>query len=220
MRLRNKKWAGPWLAAHPDLVIGQTRATELKGHWADLFPRQQPIQVEIGTGKGQFIIGMAKAYPDRNFIGMEIQESAVAVAARKADEDGQPLPNLKFLYGDGAGVETYFEKGEIEKLYLNFSDPWPKHRHENRRLTSPNFLKGYQSVLPKGGQLAFKTDNRGLFEYSLYSFAQFGVNFIPDGISLDLHADEDKMVDNVATEYEEKFSAKGFPIYQFIGQFN
>ncbi|WJI90538.1 tRNA (guanosine(46)-N7)-methyltransferase TrmB [Weissella viridescens] len=219
MRLRNKKWAGPWLEAHADLVINQQTATDLKGKWETVFPVAQPIQIEVGTGKGRFIIGMAKKYPNINFIGMEIQEAAVAVAGRMADEDEAALPNLKFIYGDGAGVDTYFEKGEVSKVFLNFSDPWPKSRHESRRLTYKSFLAGYQAILPDGGELEFKTDNRGLFEYSLYSFNQFGMNFLPDGISLDLHADADKMVDNVETEYEEKFSERGFPIYKFVGSF-
>ena len=219
MRLRNKKWASGWLAEHNGLVIDQARATGLQGNWQTIFEKTQPIHVEIGTGKGQFIIGMAKKYPEINFIGMEIQESAVAVAARKAAEDEAALPNLKFIFGDGAGVETYFTMGEVAKIFLNFSDPWPKSRHETRRLTYKTFLEGYQSVLPAGGELEFKTDNRGLFEYSLYSFANFGIKFDPAGISLDLHNDADKMVDNVATEYEEKFSAQGFPIYKFVGSF-
>lgn len=219
MRLRKKSWAENWLADHSDLVITQDRATGLQGNWQSIFDQQQPLQVEIGTGKGQFIIGMAKKYPEINFIGMEIQEAAVAVAARKADEDPVDLPNLKFIYGDGAGVETYFSKGEVAKIFLNFSDPWPKTRHESRRLTYQSFLAGYQSVLPLDGELEFKTDNRGLFEYSLYSFANYGLDFLPNGISLDLHADPELMVDNVETEYEEKFSSKGFPIYKFLGRF-
>ncbi|WP_257607462.1 tRNA (guanosine(46)-N7)-methyltransferase TrmB [Weissella sagaensis] len=220
MRLRNKKWAQPWLENHTDLVIDQEHAVALKGNWQNIFAKKQPLQIEIGTGKGQFIIGMAKKYPEINFIGMEIQEAAIAVAARKADEDEASLPNLKFIYGDGAGVDTYFAKGEVSKLFLNFSDPWPKNRHETRRLTYKGFLKSYQAVLPAGGEIEFKTDNRGLFEYSLYSFANYGIKFDPTGISLNLHEDTDKMVNNVETEYEEKFSSRGFPIYKFIGSFN
>ncbi|TYC47809.1 tRNA (guanosine(46)-N7)-methyltransferase TrmB [Weissella muntiaci] len=220
MRLRNKKWARPWLVEHADLVIDQEHAVALQGKWQTIFAAEQPIHVEIGTGKGQFIIGMAKKYPSINFIGMEIQDSAVAVAARKAFDDETDLPNLKFIYGDGAGVETYFTTGEVSKIYLNFSDPWPKTRHENRRLTYKSFLSGYQAVLPKGGELEFKTDNRGLFEYSLYSFAQYGVTFMPDGLSLNLHQDSEKMLDNVETEYEQKFSEQGFPIYKFTGSFD
>jgi tRNA (guanine-N7-)-methyltransferase len=219
LRLRKKTWAEPWLAEHSDLVITQERATGLQGNWQSIFEKNQPLHVEIGTGKGQFIIGMAKKYPDINFIGMEIQEAAVAVAARKADEDVVDLPNLKFIYGDGAGVETYFSNGEVSKIYLNFSDPWPKTRHESRRLTYRSFLAGYRAVLPIEGQLEFKTDNRGLFEYSLYSFADFGMDFFKDGISLNLHADPELMANNVETEYEQKFSEKGFPIYKFTGAF-
>ena len=219
MRLRNKKWAQPWLENHTNLVIDQDRAVSLKGNWQGVFEKEQPLQIEIGTGKGQFIIGMAKKYPEINFIGMEIQEAAIAVAGRKADEDEDTLPNLKFIYGDGAGVDTYFAKGEVSKLFLNFSDPWPKKRHESRRLTYKSFLKSYQAVLPEGGEVEFKTDNRGLFEYSLYSFANFGIHFEPTSISLNLHEDDDKMADNVATEYEHKFASQGYPIYKFVGSF-
>ena len=102
---------------------------------------------------------------------------------------------------------------------MNFSDPWPKSRHETRRLTYKSFLAGYQAVLPAGGELEFKTDNRGLFEYSLYSFANYGMVFYKDGISLNLHEDEEKMQDNVETEYEQKFASQGFPIYKFTGSF-
>ena len=219
MRLRNKKWAQPWLENHTDLVIDQDRAVSLKGNWQSVFEKEQPLQIEIGTGKGQFIIGMAKKYPEINFIGMEIQEAAIAVAGRKADEDEATLPNLKFIYGDGAGVDTYFAKGEVSKLFLNFSDPWPKKRHESRRLTYKSFLKSYQAVLPEGGEVEFKTDNRGLFEYSLYSFANFCIHFEPTSISLNLHEDDEKMADNVETEYEQKFASQGYPIYKFVGSF-
>lgn len=215
MRLRNKKWTSPWLADHTDLVITQDRATGLQGNWQSIFEKVQPLYVEIGTGKGQFIIGMAKKYPEINFIGMEIQEGAVAVAARKADEDPVDLPNLKFIYGDGAGVETYFTKGEVSKLFLNFSDPWPKSRHETRRLTYKSFLEGYQAVLPAGGELEFKTDNRGLFEYSLVSFSQYGMKL--NGVWLDLHASD--FEGNVMTEYEQKFSNKGQVIYRVEAEF-
>lgn len=217
MRLRRKAWAADWLAAHNDLVITQDKAVALKGTWQSIFAKEQPIYIEVGTGKGQFIIGMAKQYPDINFIGMEIQEGAVAVAARKADEEEIKLPNLKFIYGDGAGVDTYFAPLEISKVYLNFSDPWPKTGHEKRRLTYKSFLRSYQNILPTNGELEFKTDNRGLFEYSLGSFANYGIFF--DKVWLDMHnEDAANLAKNIETEYEQKFKEKG-PIYKFLGHF-
>ncbi|QBO35564.1 tRNA (guanosine(46)-N7)-methyltransferase TrmB [Periweissella cryptocerci] len=222
MRLRRKPWAVAWLADHADLVITQDKAVSLKGQWQSIFAKEQPIHVEIGTGKGQFIIGMAKQYPETNFIGMEIQEGAVAVAARKADEDEDALPNLKFIYGDGAGVDTYFAAEEISKVFLNFSDPWPKTGHEKRRLTYASFLKSYQAVLPEAGELEFKTDNRGLFEYSLGSFANYGeagARLKTDKLWLDMHNEDPANLEtNVETEYEQKFKVKG-PIYKFLGHF-
>lgn len=218
MRLRRKPWAVNWLQEHDDLVISQAKAETLKNNWQGIFGKEQPIMIEVGTGKGQFIIGMAKKFPNTNFIGMEIQEGAVAVAARKAYEDEEDLPNLRFIYGDGAGVDTYFAKGEVSKVYLNFSDPWPKSGHEKRRLTYKSFLKSYQNILPVNGELEFKTDNRGLFEYSLTSFANYQMTF--DKVWLDMHhEDEANLAQNVETEYEQKFKEKG-PIYKYLGHFS
>ncbi|MBS9335893.1 tRNA (guanosine(46)-N7)-methyltransferase TrmB [Fructobacillus papyrifericola] len=219
MHLRSKPWAKPWLEAHQDLVIDQDRAQELKGQWQGIFDKNQPIHVEIGSGKGQFILGMALAHPEINYIGMEIQETAVAIAARKSFDQVGVLPNLRYLYGNGSGVETYFEKSEIEKIYLNFSDPWPKTRHEARRLTYKSFLSSYKAVLPDGGEVEFKTDNRHLFEYSLVSFMDFGMRWTAEDYTMDLHADPDKVEGNVKTEYEEKFLAKGQPIYKVKAHF-
>ena len=219
MHLRSKPWAKPWLEEHTDLVIDQTRAQEQKGHWQELFDKEQPIHVEIGSGKGQFILGMALAHPEINYIGMEIQETAVAIAARKSFDQVGILPNLRYLYGNGSGVETYFEKAEIQKIYLNFSDPWPKTRHEARRLTYKSFLASYQAVLPDGGEVEFKTDNRHLFDYSLVSFMNFGMRWTAEDYTMDLHADADKVEGNVKTEYEEKFLAKGQPIYKIKAHF-
>lgn len=211
MRVRKKPWAAPYIKNHPDLIVTDPE-TQL-GHWQERFPSQQPIQVEIGIGKGQFIIEMARQNPEINFLGIEIQESVIATALRKLVESG--LTNVQLVETDGAFVDTLFAEGEIDKLYLNFSDPWPKKRHAKRRLTSPNFLTHYQKVLKKDGQIQFKTDNRGLFEYSLTSFNNFGMVF--DEVWLDLHH-SDGNVGNVQTEYEEKFSAKG-PIYKLVAHF-
>lgn len=219
MHLRSKPWAADWLLEHHDIVIDQDRAVKQRGDWQALFDEPQPIHIEIGSGKGQFILGMALAHPEINYIGMEIQETAVAIAARKSFDSVGKLPNLRFIYGNGAGVENYFEKEEVSKLYLNFSDPWPKTRHEARRLTYKTFLKGYEAILPEKGELEFKTDNRHLFEYSLVSFIDYGMRWTTSDFSLDLHADEDKVVGNVETEYEQKFMAKGQPIYWIKAHF-
>ncbi|GAX02647.1 tRNA (guanine-N(7)-)-methyltransferase [Secundilactobacillus pentosiphilus] len=211
MRVRKKPWAAPYIKNHPDLIVTDPE-TQL-GHWQERFPSQQPIQVEIGIGKGQFIIEMARQNPEINFLGIEIQESVIATALRKLVES--ELPNVQLVETDGAFVDTLFAEDEIDKLYLNFSDPWPKKRHAKRRLTSPNFLIHYQKVLKDDGRIQFKTDNRGLFEYSLASFNNFGMVF--DEVWLDLHHSEGNE-GNVQTEYEEKFSAKG-PIYKLVAHF-
>ncbi|MBZ6008424.1 tRNA (guanosine(46)-N7)-methyltransferase TrmB [Leuconostoc gelidum subsp. aenigmaticum] len=219
MHLRAKPWASDWLTAHSDIVIDQKQATEQIGKWQMLFDQKNPIHIEIGSGKGQFILGMALAHPEINYIGMEIQETAIAIAARKSFEQVGKLPNLRYIYGNGSGVETYFEKAEVAKLYLNFSDPWPKTRHESRRLTYKSFLKSYEAILPEKGEVEFKTDNRHLFEYSMVSFVNYGMRWSTNDYSLDLHQDDEKVLGNIETEYEQKFMAKGQPIYKIKAHF-
>ena len=219
MHLRAKPWASAWLTEHSDIVIDQKQATEQIGKWQMLFDQKNPIHVEIGSGKGQFILGMALAHPEINYIGMEIQETAIAIAARKSFEQVGKLPNLRYIYGNGNGVETYFEKAEVAKLYLNFSDPWPKARHESRRLTYKSFLKLYEAILPEKGEVEFKTDNRHLFEYSMVSFVNYGMRWSTNDYSLDLHQDDEKVLGNIETEYEQKFMAKGQPIYKIKAHF-
>ena len=206
MRLRNKPWAKDALAAHPEMVIQDP--TQWKGRWHERFGNSNPIHIEIGSGKGQFVSGMARQNPNINYIGIEIQESVLVVALEKAL--AADVSNLQLLHVNGGQVTDYFEDGEVDQIYLNFSDPWPKKRHAKRRLTHESFLVGYEKVLPPFGELHFKTDNRGLFEYSLASFSQFGL--VLKQVWLDLHQVE--FPGNVMTEYEEKFSAKGHPIYR------
>ena len=206
MRLRNKPWAKDALAAHPEMVIQDP--AQWKGRWHERFGNNNPIHIEIGSGKGQFVSGMARQNPNINYIGIEIQESVLVVALEKAL--ATDVPNLQLLHVNGGQVTDYFEDGEVAQIYLNFSDPWPKKRHAKRRLTHESFLVGYEKVLPPFGELHFKTDNRGLFEYSLASFSQFGL--VLKQVWLDLHQVE--FLGNVMTEYEEKFSAKGHPIYR------
>lgn len=214
MRLRNKPWVPELIEAHQDLIV-QAPQTDLAGYWAKRFANPAlPIELEIGSGKGQFIIGMAQAHPEINYIAMELQSAAIGMILQKQID--LKLPNLQLFLGDGAAVTEFFAPGEISNLYLNFSDPWPKTRHAKRRLTYPTFLAQYHQILKAEGQLRFKTDNQGLFEYSLQSLNASGWLF--DFISLDLHRSE-RQVSNVETEYEQKFAAKGQVIYALDAHF-
>lgn len=212
MRVRNKPWAKDFIKDHSEYIVDNPE--HWKGKWSNRFNKKQPIHVEIGTGKGQFIVEMAREHPEINFLGIEIQETVIAIALKKVV--ASELPNLQMVHTDGAGIDTFFDEHEIDTIYLNFSDPWPKKRHAKRRLTSPKFLDSYKKVLKKDAPIVFKTDNRGLFEYSIITFNNYGMYF--DLLSLDLHNSE-YMEDNIETEYEHKFSAKG-PIYKVIAYFN
>ncbi|WP_096269734.1 tRNA (guanosine(46)-N7)-methyltransferase TrmB [Paucisalibacillus globulus] len=206
MRQRNKPWADDFLQENTHLVI--PNPSEHKNKWQEVFGNNNPIHVEIGTGKGQFIVGMAKQYPNINFIGIELAKSIIVTAAQKVQESGQQ--NIRLIQENAENLNEIFETNEVSTIYLNFSDPWPKNRHEKRRLTSRAFLERYENVLDPDGELIFKTDNRGLFEYSLVSFSEY--EMLLQEINLDLHKIQDP--ENVMTEYEEKFSAKGQPIYR------
>ena len=211
MRVRNRKGATELLEAHPQYVI--LNPADAKGRWQEIFGNDHPIHVEVGSGKGAFVSGMAKANPEINYIGIDIQKSVLSYALDKVL--ATDVPNIKLLWVDGSDLTDYFEEGEIDRLYLNFSDPWPKKRHEKRRLTYQSFLSTYQQILPENGEIHFKTDNRGLFEYSLVSFSQYGMKL--KGVWLDLHASDFK--DNVLTEYEQKFANKGQVIYRVEAAF-
>lgn len=211
MRLRNKPGAGDKIAAHPQYVVSQPE--QWKGKWHERFGNNNPIHIEIGTGKGQFITEMAKAHPDINYIGIELQTSVVVVALDKLIANA--LPNLQLLHINGGDIREFFDKNEVDRIYLNFSDPWPKKKHEKRRLTYRSFLESDEHVLVPNGEIHFKTDNQGLFEYSLASFSQYGM--ILKQVWLDLHNSE--FEGNIMTEYEEKFSSRGQRIYRVEAQF-
>lgn len=211
MRVRKRKGAEEHLANHPQYVILEPEAA--KGKWHELFGNDNPIHIEVGSGKGAFITGMAQQNPNINYIGIDIQLSVLSYALDKVLASG--AKNVKLLRVDGSSLTNYFEDGEVDMMYLNFSDPWPKSRHEKRRLTYKTFLDTYKQILPENGEIHFKTDNRGLFEYSLASFSQYGM--LLNKVWLDLHASDYE--GNVMTEYERKFSEKGQVIYRVEAQF-
>lgn len=211
MRVRKRKGAEDYLENHPQYVI--LNPEDAKGKWRQVFGNDNPIHIEVGSGKGAFITGMALQNPNINYIGIDIQVSVLSYALDKVIES--QAPNVRLLRVDGSSLTNYFEDGEVALMYLNFSDPWPKTRHEKRRLTYKTFLDTYQQILPEHGEIHFKTDNRGLFEYSLASFSQYGMTL--KQVWLDLHASNYES--NVMTEYEQKFSEKGQVIYRVEAQF-
>lgn len=206
MRMRHKPWAKDKLAAYPQFVVGNP--IENKGNWKKAFGNDHPIHIEVGTGKGRFITEMAKANPNINYIGIELSERVIVYALDRLIE--AEVTNLKLMNFNAENLEDCFAKGDVDQVYLNFSDPWPKTRHEKRRLTYKTFLTRYENILVDGGEIHFKTDNRGLFEYSLQSFSEYGL--LLTYVSLDLHNSDYE--GNIMTEYEEKFSNLGHPIYR------
>lgn len=179
-----------------------------KGKWSSLFGNDNPIHIEIGCGKGNFVVGMAKMYPNINFIAIEKVEDVIVMAMEKAC--AAELSNVLFMDMDAEKIEEFFEYGEITRIYLNFSDPWKKKKQAKRRLTHKNFLDKYKKVLKNGDYIFFKTDNKALFEFSLNSFAM--ENYKLSNITLDLHNSD--FEGNVMTEYEQRFSEMGMPIYR------
>ncbi|MBQ8293709.1 MAG: tRNA (guanosine(46)-N7)-methyltransferase TrmB [Bacilli bacterium] len=204
MRLRKIKNAQERLLDKEGLYI--VNPQEFKGKWHKKFNNNNPIYIEIGMGKGKFIIEHAKRNPNINYIGIEKYDSVLIKGVEKASSEN--LTNIYFLNVDAINLNDYFKKGEVDKIYLNFSDPWPKSRHAKRRLTNEKFLKVYDVILNKKGNIEFKTDNIGLFEYSVMEFNRVGYDFLE--FSCDLHRNGD---DIVTTEYEDKFMKKGNPIY-------
>ena len=183
-----------------------------KGNWQSVFPSTQPLHIEIGMGKGRFIMDMAAAHPDINYLGIERYSSVLLRALQKMEET--PMPNLRFICMDAADITEVFAKDEVSRIYLNFSDPWPKDRHAKRRLTSRQFFARYDAILKPDGRLEFKTDNQDLFNFSLEEIPEAGWHL--DAFTRDLHQDAVLNEGNIMTEYEEKFSSKGNPICKLI----
>lgn len=209
MRLRNITGARDVIAAN-EYVIQEP--TEVKGCWKELFATPGELHIEVGMGKGRFLHEMATLHPEINYIGIEMYSSVLLRALQKMEAN--PLPNLKFICTDARLLPDIFEKGEVDHIYLNFSDPWPKDRHAKRRLPSRQFLARFDQILKPEGRLSFKTDNRGLFDFAVEELEPAG--WKAEVITYDLHADEVLCAGNVMTEYEEKFSSKGNPICKYI----
>lgn len=191
---------------------------ETAGKWSGIFGRKAQLMAEIGMGKGRFIIDMALKHPDIDFIGVERYESVMIKALQKLDrmkkEGGMVPDNIRFIRMDAADIGDFFKPEELDRIYLNFSDPWPKERHAKRRLESRQFLKIFGQVLKKEGIIEFKTDNTGLFDFALSELEPAGWELLYS--TYDLHSDPEAMKDNVMTEYEEKFSSKGNKICKYI----
>lgn len=188
-----------------------------RGKWAECFPKAQPLHIETGMGKGRFLMDMARLHPEINYVGIEMYDSVLLRALQKREEleeAGEGFDNLLFMRVDARELPEIFEKGEVQKIYLNFSDPWPKARHAKRRLTSREFLARYEEILTSEGLVEFKTDNRELFEFSLEEAEEKGWELLAH--TFDLHHQEDMMEGNVMTEYEEKFSSMGNPICKLV----
>lgn len=211
MRLRNIPGANEAIADSPHCI--QEPMAE-KGRWHLIFGNENPIHIEIGMGKGQFIMKLAKEHPDINYIGIERYSSVLLRALQKMEIE--PLPNIRFLCMDASIITEVFDKEEVAKIYLNFSDPWPKERHAKRRLTSRQFFERYDKILAGNGVVEFKTDNDDLFAFSMEEVAEAGWTL--DAHTFDLHHDPVLNEGNVMTEYEEKFSSLGHPIHKLIAR--
>ena len=209
MRLRNISGARDVIAESPLVVHEPEKA---KGRWKEIFGNDHPLRIEIGMGKGKFIYELAGRNPGINYVGIEKYSSVLLRALQKMEVE--PLPNLLFIRMDAEEITEVFDREEVDRIYLNFSDPWPKDRHSKRRLPSKEFLLRYDQFLKKDGVLEFKTDNKDLFDFALEELPAAGWETV--GVTYDLHHDMQMAEGNVMTEYEEKFSSKGNPIYKYI----
>ena len=209
MRLRNITGSREMIAQNSFVI---QNPHEWRGRWQELFDNENPIRIEIGMGKGKFLYTLAAENPHVNYIGIEKYSSVLLRAIQKMEE--KELPNLRFIRMDAEELTEVFGEGEVDRIYLNFSDPWPKDRHAKRRLPSGQFLMRYDKVLKPDGRLEFKTDNRALFDFAMEELPVAG--WKAEAVTYDLHHDEKLLSGNIMTEYEEKFSAMGNPICKYI----
>ena len=212
MRIRRKKNTPAKLLEFDNFVITENLGENYKNNWRKIFSDDlsRELYVELGTGKGDFITALAEKYPDKNFLGLEVEREVILKAARKISEKN--LANVRLALFDINNIAEIFADNEIDRLYINFCDPWPKKRHAKRRLTHERFLLMYKKILKSGGEIHFKTDNKNLFEFSLEQFQNLNLN-VRD-ITFDLHADEP--AENIRTEYENKFSSLGTKINRCV----
>lgn len=211
MRLRNIKGSREVIAESAYVVHEEEKRA---GCWHKIFGNDHPVHIEIGMGKGKFIMALAKANPHMNYVGIEKYSSVLIRALDKMEREEEPLKNLYFIRMDAENITSVFAKDEVNRIYLNFSDPWPKDRHAKRRLTSKEFFARYDKILSQEGQVEFKTDNRLLFDFSVESVKEAGWQLV--AVTYDLHHDETLMPGNIMTEYEERFSSLGNPIHKLI----
>ena len=215
MRLRNIPGSREQIAANRFCI---QEPKEFKGRWREVFGNASPIHIEVGMGKGRFLMELADLHPEINYIGIEMYSSVLVRALEKAEEKqaGKSACNFRFIRMDARELPEVFAPEEVSKIYLNFSDPWPKDRHAKRRLTSAEFLRRYEQILSPDAQIEFKTDNPSLFAFSLEQAGSAGWKIL--AFTDDLHHDSRMNEGNVMTEYEEKFSAEGNPIHKLIMQ--
>lgn len=211
MRLRNVCGAAEVIAAS-GYVCHQPELRQ--GKWNSFFQNENPIHIEIGTGKGKFITKMAELNPAVNYIGIEKYASVLYRAVQRIETTGQALANLTFICMDARDVTAIFGAGEVGRIYLNFSDPWPKDRHAKRRLPSRNFMQLFDTIMTHDGRLEFKTDNEELFCFGMDEVSESGWQF--NEVTHDLHRDPVMAETNIMTEYEEKFTALGHPIFKYV----
>ncbi|MCR5440492.1 MAG: tRNA (guanosine(46)-N7)-methyltransferase TrmB [Lachnospiraceae bacterium] len=211
MRLKNVPGCRERIA-ESEYVIPEEELVQTAGKWNERFEKPAPIRIEIGMGKGRFLHELALLNPDINYIGIEKYSAVLLRAVQKMEED--PKPNLRFVRMDAETIADVFAPGEVDRIYLNFSDPWPKDRHAKRRLPSREFLARYDKILVDGGRIEFKTDNRILFDWAVEQLED--TKWKADLITYDLHADPALLEGNVMTEYEERFSSMGNPICKYI----
>ena len=211
MRLKNVPGCRERIA-DSEYVIPEEELVQTAGKWNERFEKPAPIRIEIGMGKGRFLHELALLNPDINYIGIEKYSAVLLRAVQKMEED--PKPNLRFVRMDAETIADVFAPGEVDRIYLNFSDPWPKDRHAKRRLPSREFLARYDKILVEGGRIEFKTDNRILFDWAVEQLED--TKWKADLITCDLHADPALLEGNVMTEYEERFSSMGNPICKYI----
>ena len=216
MRLRNIKGSRQTIAASKYLIAqeGQDSASyeersswSVKGRWNQVFGNENPIRIEIGMGKGAFLMELARRNPDINYVGIEKYSSVILRAVQKQDQE--ELPNIRLIRMEAENINDVFAPGEVDRIYLNFSDPWPKAAHEKRRLTSRTFLERYDVILKDGGMIEFKTDNQELFDFSVNEINECSDRWTVCALTRDLHNDPELNRDNIQTEYERRWSGEG-----------